>query len=46
MKKPKKKIPFPRRQWLINPVPRVKESAKVYSRRRTKEAERAAPDEK
>jgi hypothetical protein len=33
MKKPaKKKVAFPRRTWQINPVTRVKNSAKKYSR--------------
>jgi hypothetical protein len=33
MKKPqKKKVAFPRRSWQINPVTRVKASAKKYSR--------------
>jgi hypothetical protein len=31
-KKPKKKVALPRRQWQINPVTRVKSSAKKYSR--------------
>ncbi len=34
--KPKKKIALPRRQWQINPFTRVKASAKVYSRAKTK----------
>jgi hypothetical protein len=38
MKKPqKKKVAFPRRSWQINPVTRVKESAKKYSRLRAKQ---------
>jgi len=32
MKKRKKKIALPRRQWQINPVTRVKPSARTYSR--------------
>jgi hypothetical protein len=37
MKKPqKKKVAFPRRSWQINPVTRVKSSAKKYSRPRAK----------
>jgi len=32
----KKKVALPRRQWQINPVTRVKTSAKVYSRPRAK----------
>jgi hypothetical protein len=34
VKKKKKKIALPRRQWQINPVTRVKASAKTYSRAR------------
>jgi len=34
VKKPKKKIALPRRQWQINPVTRVKDSG--YSRPRAK----------
>jgi len=34
MKKRKKKTLLPRRTWTINPVTRVKKSAKAYSRRR------------
>jgi hypothetical protein len=34
MKKPKKRISLPRRRWTLNPVTRVKKSAKVYSRPR------------
>jgi hypothetical protein len=36
MKKPKKRASLPRRAWTINPVTRVKPSAKAYSRRRDK----------
>jgi hypothetical protein len=36
MKAKKKKLALPRRQWKINPVTRVKESAKRYSRPRVK----------
>jgi hypothetical protein len=36
MKKKKKKIALPRRQWQINPVTRVKPSARTYSRSRVK----------
>ena len=36
MKKPKKRILLPRRNWTINPVTRVRKSAKLYSRRRVK----------
>ena len=36
MKKRKKKIGLPRRSWSINPVTRVKTSAKVYARQRAK----------
>jgi hypothetical protein len=37
VKKPKKKIALPRRQWQINPSTRVKGSAKVYSRAKSKQ---------
>jgi hypothetical protein len=38
MKKPvKKKVAFPRRTWQINPVTRVKASAKKHSRPRVKQ---------
>jgi hypothetical protein len=37
MKRPKGKPLRPRRQWQINPVTRVKESAKQYARRTAKE---------
>jgi hypothetical protein len=36
VKKKKKKIALPRRQWQINPVTRVKPSAKTYARSRVK----------
>jgi hypothetical protein len=36
VRKPKKKVALPRRAWVINPVTRVKESAKKYSRQRAK----------
>jgi hypothetical protein len=36
MKAKKKKLALPRRQWKINPVTRVKESVKRYSRPRVK----------
>lgn len=39
MKKPKKKIAFPRRTWQINPSTRVVESVKKYSRARVKRTE-------
>jgi len=39
-KKRKKKLALPRRQWQINPVTRVKDSKKKYSRPRTKDEER------
>ena len=38
MKTKKKKLALPRRQWKINPVTRVKESATKYSRPRVKRA--------
>jgi hypothetical protein len=37
MESEKKKLAFPRRTWKINPVTRVKESAKKYSRPRAKQ---------
>jgi hypothetical protein len=40
MKKPKKKIARPRRQWQINPATRVKTSAKQYERPVAKRVER------
>ena len=36
VKKKKKKVALPRRQWQINPVTRVKPSARAYSRLRAK----------
>lgn len=36
MKAKKKKLALPRRSWKINPVTRVQESAKNYSRPRVK----------
>jgi hypothetical protein len=36
MKSKKKKVALPRRTWQINPVTRVKSSAKRYPRRRVK----------
>ena len=35
-KKNKKKLALPRRQWKLNPVTRVKQSGKTYSRPRVK----------
>lgn len=40
MKKAKKKIARPRRQWQINPATRVKTSAKQYERTAVKRVER------
>ena len=40
MKKTKKPIPLPRRQWQINPVTRVKESARRYTRPRAKQEQK------
>jgi len=40
MNRKKKRLAFPRRTWKINPVTRVKESAKTYSRAGTKRAVR------
>ncbi len=45
MKSKKKKIAMPRRRWQMNPVERVKESAKVYDRRTAKRAERTRETE-
>jgi hypothetical protein len=39
-RKPKKKLAFPRRQWQINPVTRVKDSKKKYSRPHAKDEQR------
>jgi hypothetical protein len=36
LKKKKKKVALARREWQINPVTRVKPSAKTYSRSRVK----------
>ena len=44
MKKPKKKIALPRRRWQINPTTRVKESAKTYSRPKSKQESRKVQD--
>jgi len=38
VKKAKKKVVLPRRSWTINPVTRVKQSDKGYSRPRAKKA--------
>jgi hypothetical protein len=43
--KKKKKIALPRRQWQINPLTRVKESATLYSRKRIKGKEKTLPDD-
>ncbi len=46
MKKAKKKtVVFPRRKWQINPVTRVKDSEKKYSRPRAKKDFRKFADE-
>jgi hypothetical protein len=45
MKSKKKKVAFPRRSWQINPVTRVKESSKKYSRPRVKGGWRKQADE-
>jgi hypothetical protein len=46
VKKPRKKVAFPRRRWVINPVTRVKASRKTYERPRAKsEAKRQLNDE-
>jgi hypothetical protein len=39
MKKKKKKLVMPRRQWLINPATRVKESEKRYLRAKARRVE-------
>jgi hypothetical protein len=36
VKKAKKKVALPRRSWKINPVTRIKTSAKKFSRARAK----------
>ncbi len=45
MKSKKKKVAFPRRTWQINPVTRVKESVKGYSRPRAKQILRKQENE-
>jgi hypothetical protein len=45
VKKPKKKIALPRRQWQINPSTRVKGSAKIYTRAKSKQHLRKPPNE-
>jgi hypothetical protein len=45
VKAPKKKIALPRRTWQINPVTRVKDSAKKYRRARVKQALRKSNEE-
>ncbi|MEP6664291.1 MAG: hypothetical protein ABJC04_11575 [Verrucomicrobiota bacterium] len=45
MKPKKKKVALPRRKWQINPVTRVKESDKKYSRPRVKKEVRRLEDE-
>jgi len=45
MKKPKKKVALPRRTWQINPVTRVKDSAKKFSRPRVKQDLRKSNEE-
>lgn len=41
----KKKVALPRRKWQINPVTRVKDSEKKYSRPRAKKILRKVEDE-
>lgn len=36
--KSKKKIPKIRREWIINPRPRIKESGKIYRRHTQKQS--------
>jgi hypothetical protein len=43
-RKAKKKLAFPRREWQINPVTRVKESKKKYSRPRAKDEQRSVDE--
>jgi hypothetical protein len=43
--KKKTKPPLPRRRWTINPVTRVKESARVYSRQQTRRTEKQTQHE-
>jgi hypothetical protein len=45
MRAKKRKIILPRKQWQINPVTRVKQSAKLYSRRRARRQEQISRDE-
>jgi hypothetical protein len=44
-KKAKKRLPMPRKTWAINPVTRVKESEKKYSRGEVKKNFRKELDE-
>jgi hypothetical protein len=44
--KKKRKLPLPRRSWGINPVTRVKESDKKYSRGQAKQNFRKELDER
>ena len=43
--KKKKKLPLPRRTWVINPVTRVKDSEKKYARDKVKKNFRKELDE-
>jgi hypothetical protein len=43
--KKKKKIALPRRRWQINPLTRVKESARLYSRKRIKSEAKTLPED-
>jgi hypothetical protein len=45
VKKKRKKLPLPRKAWVINPVTRVKESDKKYSRGKVKQNFRKEFDE-
>ena len=45
MKPKKKNIALPRRTWQINPVTRVKDSAKKYSRPRTRQNLQKSPED-
>jgi hypothetical protein len=44
-KKAKRKLPLPRKTWVINPVTRVKESDKKYSRGQVKKIFKKELDE-
>ena len=45
MKKSRKKIVLPRKQWPMNPVTRVKDSGKKFSRAQVKKGFQKSQDE-